>query len=266
MNICFYTTDQPSVANMLNIGYLVHSRPGHNYSFLNVASSRQPLSLKDQLRAKYAELKHNDGRFDYQRDLAQLSKQLQQHVQPLAREKFVNGFADVVNDEKSELFLKEVKPDLIIQAGAGILKPNTFNLAKSTINVHHGISPEIRGIDSTFWCLFYGIKDKVGVTCHFIDETIDTGAVIVQEHAATTATSFIDIQAANYLLGRDVLVKSVDILDKGDYRIEDAGEVASYYFGGVNPFLYYALKKRNFQPLMKPSDKMFKMKGKRMVV
>lgn len=267
MNICFYTIEQPSAANELNINYLIQNRPGHNYSFLNIQSDQNAKNgLKDKIRTLYSEIRFNDGRFEFQRDLLLIQKNLGACLTLLDKNKFKNGFADEVNDNKSVQFLKETKPDLIIQAGAGIMKPNTFSLAQiGTINLHHGIMPEVRGIESTFWCLFYGIKEKIGVSCHFIDETLDTGVVIAQSFLNTKSTTFVDIQMANYLLGRDVLIESVDIIDKGGYTIKTFGEVKSYYFGNVNPFLYYALKKRDFTALMKISDKAFKMKEKRHV-
>lgn len=265
MNICFYTTDQPSVANRLNINYLVQNRPGHNYSFLQISDKQESQNgLKDKLRRWYSEIKFNDGRFDWERDLKVLKNNLAEQIAPLDKKDFRLGHAGAVNDELSVQFLKEVKPDIIIQAGAGVMKPCTFSLARlGAINLHHGIMPEVRGIESTFWCLFYGIKDKIGVSCHFIDEGIDTGSVIAQAYLNSKKTSFIDIQTENYLMGRDVLLQSIDILDKGGYAIKSSGEIPSYYFGNVNPFLYYALKKRNFAPLMKISDKAFKMKEKK---
>jgi len=111
--------------------------------------------------------------------------------------------------------------------------------------------------------MYYGLKDKIGVTCHFIDETLDTGAVVSQRLLNSGASSFINLQAENYLLGREVLLESVDILDKGVYNVRSLGEVRSYYFGLVNPFFYYALKKRNFEPQMNISEKAFKMKEKK---
>lgn len=265
MNICFYTSDNPSAANQLNINHLVQNRPDHNYSFLNIRSTPEPQkTMMDKLRRKYSELKYNDGRFDFERDLIELKTRLATHIATIDKKNFRQGYAGAVNDELSIQFLTEVQPDIIIQCGAGIMKPCTFGLAKQgTINLHHGIMPEVRGIESTFWCLFYGIKDKIGVSCHFIDENLDTGAVIAQSYLNTKATSFTDIQTENYLMGRDVLVKSIDILNKGGYTIKSLGEIPSCYFGNVNPFLYYALKKRNFAPLMKISDKAFRMKEKK---
>jgi folate-dependent phosphoribosylglycinamide formyltransferase PurN len=266
MNICFYTTEDPSVASLLNINYLLQNRPAHTYSFLKIRKSTEPAKgWKDLIIAKYSELRFNDGRFDFHQDLETIKTRLTAHIIPVNND-FRQGFADTVNDELSASFLREVKPDLIIQAGAGIIKPEIFSLAKmGAINLHHGIMPEIRGIESTFWCLFFGMKDKIGVTCHFIDATIDTGAVIAQAYLISASNSFIDLQTENYLMGRNVLLQGIDILDKGGYEIITKEEIESYYFGIVNPFLYYALKKRNFFPIMKITEKRFKLKEKKYV-
>ncbi len=263
MNICIYTSDQASVASLVNINYLIQQRPDHNYSFLTIARPPVKQGLVAQMKKVYGELRFDDGRYDFQRDTEAIDKKVMAHVHPVNRKNFQNGHADDVNDEKSVKFLQEIKPDLIIQSDAGILKQNIFSLSKiATINVHHGFSPEVRGIFSTFWCLFYGMKDKIGVTCHLIDDHLDTGAVVTQVALNTQSQSFIDIEVENYLLARKVLVESVDKLARGGCKVRTETDVKSYYFGMVNPFLYYALKKRNFEPLMKISDKTFKLKEK----
>ncbi len=267
MNICIYTSSVQSITNFINITHLINERPKHNYSFLVVKRDEKVLSLNDKLKKVYGELRSDDGRYDYQRDLITLDKKLLHLGQPISKFKLETEYITQVNDTKSEAFLLKSKPDVILQAGAGILKENIFSKAGiATINVHHGIVPEIRGIDSTFWCMFYGIKEKIGVTCHMIDEHLDTGAIIHQEALITKSQSLIDIQTENYLMGRNVLVKGIDKLEMGNLKIEKQGEVKSWYFGVVNPFLYYALKKRNFSPIMKISDKSYKMKERNMVI
>ena len=267
MNICIYTSSVQSITNHINITHLINERPNHNYSFLVVKRDEKILTLKDKLKKVYGELRSDDGRYDYGRDLIKLDEKLMHMGQPISKFNLETEFVDKVNDSKSESFLLKNKPDIILQAGAGILKENIFNKARiATINVHHGIAPEIRGIDSTFWCMFYGIKEKIGVTCHIIDEHLDTGAIIHQEALVTKTQSLLDIQSENYLMGRNVLVKGIDRLGKGNIKIEKQGEVKSWYFGVVNPFLYYALKKRNFSPIMKISDKAFKMKERNIVI
>jgi len=261
MNICIYTSEQPTLSNLLNINYLINKRPLHNYNFLNVRKSVKALSLKEKLKKYYGEMRFDDGRYDYHRDSLAIEKKLMDLAPSIPFKNFTVETVEKVNDAKSESFLEKIKPDIILQAGAGILTENIFNKAAiATINVHHGIAPEIRGIDSTFWCMFYGIKEKTGVTCHIIDQNLDTGAIIQREYLTNLSGSFIDIQSANYLMGRDVLVNSIDLFGNGKFSIIPGEPVRSYYFGVVNPFLYYALKKRNFHPIMNIKDKVFKMK------
>lgn len=263
MNICFYTSEQPTVASLLNMHYLISQRPDNNYTFLKIKSRPKPSpGLVDRLKKIYGEWRFDDGRFDFGRDLALLDKKLKKQVHHIDHGQFRTGYASAVNDEQSEQFLDETRPDLIIQAGAGILKQNIFGRA-TTINIHHGIAPEIRGIESTFWCMYYGLKDKIGVTCHLIDETLDTGAIVAQQALAIEATSFTDIQYDNIMLGREVLLQGVDLLHKGGYRVRSVGEVPSYYFGWPPSTLYFGLKKGNFQPVRSISEKKFKMKEKR---
>jgi folate-dependent phosphoribosylglycinamide formyltransferase PurN len=265
MNICFYTTEQPSVTNMLNMHYLIAQRPGHNYTYLKIRHLPQPKpSLTDRLKKIYGEWRFDDGRFDFGRDLVALDKKLKRKIPHMDHTQFRTAFANTVNDEMSEQFLKEIQPDIIIQAGAGILKQNIFSLsAKATINLHHGISPEIRGIESTFWCMYYGIKDKIGVTCHFIDATLDTGAIIKQHALNTKSTTFVDIQYENIMLGREVLVQGIDMLGADGYNTFSLGEVPSYYFGLPGSTPYTELKMNNFAAVKNIREKAFKMKEKR---
>ncbi|MCD6012863.1 MAG: arnA [Flavipsychrobacter sp.] len=265
MNICFYTAEQPSATSLLNMHYLIEQRPQHNYTFLKIRSTPQVRSgFVERLKKIYGEWRFDDGRFDFGRDVIAIDKRLKKNTPRIDHTKFRTAFADTVNDTPSEQFLKEIKPDIIIQAGAGILKENIFSLAaKATINLHHGIAPEIRGIESTLWCMYYGIKDKIGVTCHFIDATLDTGIIIKQQALNSKSTTLADIQYENSMLGREVLLQGVDILDKGNYGVHSGGQVASYYFGLPGPTVYPELKKRNFQAVKEISGKPFKMKEKK---
>ena len=267
MNICFYTVDEPSASSLLNMNHVITLRPGHNYSFLKVKTQQQTKpGLKDRLKKIYGEWRFDDGRFDFGRDLIALDKRLKKEVQQIDHKQFKTGYAGSVNDAQSEQFLTELKPDVIIQAGAGILKQNIFGIAtKATINLHLGIAPEIRGIESTFWCMYYGIREQIGVTCHFIDATLDTGAIVAQQALNSSSVPFIDVQFENIMLGREVLVKGVDTLDKGGYHIVSKGEVASYYFGLPGSAPYSELKKNNFAAVKDISGKSFKLKEKKCI-
>jgi hypothetical protein len=84
-----------------------------------------------------------------------------------------------VNGDDAVDAMNELNPDVIIQAGAGILKRRIFSCARiGTLNMHHGIAPLIRGMNSIYWALWEREPSWIGATIHLIDDGIDTGAVL----------------------------------------------------------------------------------------
>jgi folate-dependent phosphoribosylglycinamide formyltransferase PurN len=72
--------------------------------------------------------------------------------------------------------LRKLQPDVVVQAGAGLLKSQVFTIPRlGTLNLHHGIAPLIRGMNSIYWGLWENRPDWIGSTVHRIDEGIDTG-------------------------------------------------------------------------------------------
>jgi|GEM_PF-1827710 len=88
-------------------------------------------------------------------------------------------YVESVNGKSAEKAIFNLKPDILIQAGAGILKKNIFTIPKiCTLNIHHGIAPLIKGMSSINWALLENIQEWIGATLHEIDEGIDTGKVL----------------------------------------------------------------------------------------
>ena len=48
--------------------------------------------------------------------------------------------------------------------------------------MHRGISQYYRGMESDLWAIYNKEFDKLGVTIHFINETLDTGSILSQEN------------------------------------------------------------------------------------
>jgi Formyl transferase len=88
-------------------------------------------------------------------------------------------WVESVNGPDAVAAIASLRPDVIIQAGAGLLKPSVFELASvATINVHNGIAPLIKGNFSVYWSLLERRPDWLGATVHVIDRGIDTGRPI----------------------------------------------------------------------------------------
>jgi methionyl-tRNA formyltransferase len=81
-----------------------------------------------------------------------------------------------VNGPEAVRVLRALAPDLIIQAGAGVLKEQIFAIPpRGTLNLHHGIAPLIRGMNSIYWGLWENQPSWIGSTVHLIDSGLDTG-------------------------------------------------------------------------------------------
>ncbi len=74
--------------------------------------------------------------------------------------------------------VRALNPDLLVHAGAGILRRDILSVPKlGTLNAHMGILPRFRGMNVGEWARFEG--NPVGCTVHLVDEGIDTGDILV---------------------------------------------------------------------------------------
>jgi len=86
-----------------------------------------------------------------------------------------------VNKEECHTSVREWSPDLVVVSGTGVLTSETIALARvATLNMHHGMLPEIRGMNSIMWALADGRPDWVGVTVHVVIPQLDAGAIVGQ--------------------------------------------------------------------------------------
>jgi peptidoglycan/xylan/chitin deacetylase (PgdA/CDA1 family) len=84
-----------------------------------------------------------------------------------------------VNSESAQAYLVAILDlRLGLSLAAPILKAGTFEVPKlGTINLHKGKLPEYRGMPPAFWELLANEKE-VGVSIHFVEKGLDTGALI----------------------------------------------------------------------------------------
>jgi methionyl-tRNA formyltransferase len=71
--------------------------------------------------------------------------------------------------------------DLGVVLGTNILKEPVFRIPRlGSINLHQGLAPYYRGCPAVFWELFNDERE-VGLTVHFVESKVDTGAIVMQE-------------------------------------------------------------------------------------
>jgi hypothetical protein len=105
--------------------------------------------------------------------------------------------------------VRQLAPDLLVHAGAGILRSELLATARlGTVNAHMGILPHYRGMNVAEWSRLQ--SNPVGCTVHLIDPGIDTGDILVVEELDTRDAASVEelrelVDAAQIeLLGRVV--------------------------------------------------------------
>ncbi|MDX9773995.1 MAG: formyltransferase family protein [Bacteroidales bacterium] len=266
MKIVLFSSRYPGNVNRLNISRLINAFPDYEFTYLLV-DNRYSFFI-GKLRNLVKEiiltlLLQNPGWYSSRR---QGEKRIGRHI-PREFDRHIRKiFVKSINGIETENVLKDLKPDLIFQCGAGLLKANIFSLPPlGTLNIHHGIAPEIRGISSTFWSMYYGLNEFIGATVHFIDKNLDTGIVIVQRR--TELPEYFDYVEAVYqtaIQGAELLPVAIRIVQSSCTIVES--EVKSFYFSSVDWSKYRELSKNKYKAPGNISKLKYKYKRKRILM
>tara|TARA_B100001287_G_scaffold191398_1_gene161703 strand:- start:14378 stop:15151 length:774 start_codon:yes stop_codon:yes gene_type:complete len=126
--------------------------------------------------------------------------------------------------------LRDLNIDVIINQSQNIIKPKLLSVPKlGIINRHNALLPKNRGRLTPFWVLKNNEK-TTGVSIHFVEEGLDSGDIIVQEHyKIDESDSFNSLVEKNYILASKLILIALDKLENGDtnYLIND-DKFASY--------------------------------------
>jgi methionyl-tRNA formyltransferase len=88
-----------------------------------------------------------------------------------------------LNGKTTQRLLDQFAPTVVMLAGVGIVNEAIISRAqKAVINAHPGLVPKYKGNYVVRWAVLNG--DEVGITVHFVDSGIDTGAVLAQKIVA----------------------------------------------------------------------------------
>ncbi len=120
---------------------------------------------------------------------------------------------------KDENFINELKSlhaNLQIVVAFRMLPEIVWKLPEyGTFNLHASLLPDYRGAAPIHWSIING-ETKTGVTTFFIDEKIDTGAIIFQDEIEIEADENVGILHDKLKdLGSDLIIKTVKDIEKG---------------------------------------------------
>jgi phosphoribosylglycinamide formyltransferase-1 len=119
-------------------------------------------------------------------------------------------------------WLDERDVDLVVLAGfMELLGPELIrHFAGRVVNVHPSLLPAFPGVGAIEQALAYGVKTS-GVTVHFVDEGVDTGAIILQEAVALPYPAPIaEIEELMHGVEHRLLPRAVRLIAEGRVRLD----------------------------------------------
>jgi phosphoribosylglycinamide formyltransferase-1 len=135
-------------------------------------------------------------------------------------------FADrVARDVAMGDWIEGLAPDLIVLAGyMQLLSPGFVGRFRDRIvNVHPALLPAFPGLDAIGQALEAGV-DVTGVTVHFVDEGVDTGAPILQrEVLVPPARDREELENALHAVEHELYPEAIRMLARGEARIGTGG-------------------------------------------
>ena len=119
-------------------------------------------------------------------------------------------------------WLDELGTQLVVLAGwMELLNPAFISrLAGRIINVHPSLLPAFPGLRAIEQAVAYGVK-VTGVTVHFVDAGIDTGAIVLQEALELSYPAAIaDIEQRMHGIEHRLLPRAVRLIAQGHVHLD----------------------------------------------
>ncbi len=132
---------------------------------------------------------------------------------------------------KSAVFLgelQELNPTLQVVVAFRMLPQEVWSLPElGTFNLHASLLPDYRGAAPINWALING-ESETGVTTFFIDEKIDTGAILLQDRMPVAADETAgELHDKLMVAGAKLVVATVRLIARGEAVPKPQKEAAS---------------------------------------
>jgi methionyl-tRNA formyltransferase len=137
---------------------------------------------------------------------------------------------------KSEEFLDELRSlnaNLQVVVAFRMLPEVVWKMPKlGTFNLHASLLPQYRGAAPINWAIING-ENKTGVTTFFIDDKIDTGAMILSKETAIASNETAgELHDRLMHLGSEAVIETLQQIELGNVKTtlqEEKGEIKTAY-------------------------------------
>lgn len=91
---------------------------------------------------------------------------------------------DSINSDKGKALLNRLRPDIVVMASRELIDKDVLAIPRlGFVGCHPGIIPEYRGVYASFWAMYRGEPEKVGLSVYSADAGVDTGGIITQRRS-----------------------------------------------------------------------------------
>ena len=113
--------------------------------------------------------------------------------------------------------IEEMDLDLVVFGGTRIIRGDILDFPKDgVVNSHPGLLPECRGSASPAWSVYHDIR--VGSTCHFCDNGIDTGEILLRrEFPVKRGMTYEDLCYGTLVLSGVLMKEALIAYDNGEW-------------------------------------------------
>lgn len=124
-----------------------------------------------------------------------------------------------LKDESFLAALKALNANLQVVVAFRMLPKVVWEMPKyGTFNLHASLLPNYRGAAPINWAIING-EEKTGVTTFFIDEKIDTGAMILSaETSISSEETAGQLHDRLMVLGSETVVKTLHLIEQGNVQ------------------------------------------------
>jgi hypothetical protein len=144
---------------------------------------------------------------------------------------------DVNNDTRITEILGSSDSGFLVNRGGKILSATTLEAFKGVwINIHGGILPYYRGLDSHLWAARNQHFHHIGATAHIMGPKIDHGPILLTQRANVSARTLICSATKSISRASDELHLGIHKGGRAIYIGDTSTEVREgKYFGPMNP-------------------------------
>lgn len=126
-----------------------------------------------------------------------------------------------LKDENFISDIEKINPELIVVVAFRMLPKKLWKLPKyGTLNLHASLLPNYRGAAPINWAIING-ENETGITTFFIDEKIDTGAIILSEKISISkGTTAGELHNTLMKKGGSLVIRTIDTISRKDFILK----------------------------------------------